>query len=458
MTMGSRLNTHLNKSLTRVKAFTITGQSHRDFVYISVLIFSIVIFLPLKSQNDLWEARANYLSDSPTDFWGGWSSVVFGNFPNILVGWQSNVIALQIAATVLGIYRLFRGSSGVVQYAVLYVAIIFSTYNTRDSFIFSLLVLSFSILNKNNSKVFSKRRITFQITIFIMVISIAMAMRPWNILSIITLLLAVNFLNPKEKRVIIGKSSTIITVLLISILPLTLELTSTKLSKLESAASIQQVIVMDMASNFCWGSNPKSNEIAAEGLKLFSSSPEFLRNVCSFYKPNVWVSLINPSALSAFERQSGFALIKPGEKELQNKLLQLWKQMILVDPPTYLTNKSMQFSQVVVAGEGRTITLFETKDNKSIKTSLKGLALLPFELLILFHIPSIAFSSLILLIVLVFRIGEKSHWKLAGYLLVANLIWATTTTIAFLGDNGRYTYPITILSFVLLLANRKSKS
>ena len=269
------------------------------------------------------------------------------------------------------------------------------------------------------------------------------------------LVYGVNRLNLGSKKLITRKSTIILTVFLVSILPITLEVSSTKLAQLEPAASIQQVIVMDMAANYCWGDNTTSNNYAAAGLQMFSSSSDFLTNICSFYKPSVWVSLISPSALSASGRESNFALVKPGETELQNKLIQLWKKMILSDPPTYLTNKSMQLAQVVIAGDGRTISLLERQDKNSMKELAKSALLLPFEIMIIFHVFSIVFIGLLLLLVLIFRIGDIRHWKLAGYLLVGNLLWSATTTVAFLGDNGRYTYPYTLLSVILFFSCKK---
>jgi hypothetical protein len=409
----------------------------------------------MKGANDLWEARRNYLSYFPTDFWGGWSAVIFGNFPDFLAGWQSSVIALQLAATIYGVYRLFRQDKGATQYFVLYVAVTFSTYNTRDSFLFSLLVLAFSFLNGSVSAQNSRHRVIFQIAIFITITSIAMAMRPWNILAITLLVYGVNKLNQGSKKLITRKATISITILLVTILPMSLEVSSTKLAKLEPAAPIQQVIVMDLATNYCWGNNPKSNKYAAEGLQMFSSSSDFLTNICSFYKPNVWVSLFTSSSMSASGRESKFAFIKPGDTELQKKLIELWKNMILSDPPTYLSNKSMQLTQVVIAGDGRSISLLDLQKKTSIKQLAKAVILLPFEIMIFLHIFSIAFIGLLLLIVLIFRLGNNHYWQLAGLLLVGNLLWATTTTVAFLGDNGRYTYPFTLLSAILFFSSNK---
>ena len=455
MTASSKIRNENITLLTSFRLFLNSQRFTRNYIYITVFFLAVVIYLPVNSQNDLWEARRNFLSNSPTDFWGGWSSVIFGYFPNFPAGWQSNVIALQLAATVYGIFRLFRQDEGATQYFVLYLAVIFSTYNTRDSFLFSLLVLGFSFLNGSESTQKSESRRMFRITILIVIISIAMAMRPWNVLSVVLLVYGVNRLNLGFKKLITRKSAISLTVLLVALMPITLELSSTKLNQLEPAASIQQVIVMDMAANYCWGDNPTSNKYAADGLQMFSSSSDFLTNICSFYKPNVWVSLINPSALSASGRESKFALIKPGETELQNELMRLWKKMILSDPPTYLTNKSMQLAQVVIAGDSRSISFLERKDKNSIKEFAKAMFLFPFEVLIIFHIFSIAFIGSLLLLILVFRIGDIRHWKLAGFLLVGNLLWAATTTVAFLGDNGRYTYPYTLLSVILFFSSKK---
>jgi len=455
MKVWSKLNDGNHSLQNKFTLFVIQNRFIRSYVYLTIFILAIVIFLPVNSQNDLWAARANYLSKSPSDFWGGWSSVIFGNFPNFPAGWQSNVIAAQLAATIYGIYRLFRQNKGVNQYIVLYISVIFSTYNTRDSFLFSLLILAFSLLNGSLSTQNQHYSVIFQIVVFVVILSIAMAMRPWNILAVTLLVYGVNRLNQGSKKLIRRKGTIVITIFLITILPITLEISSTKLAKLEPAASIQQVIVMDMAANYCWGNNPMSNRYAAEGLQMFSSSPEFLSNVCSFYKPNVWVSLISPSAMSASGKESKFALINPGETELQNELIELWKNMILSDPPTYLTNKSMQFAQVVISGDGRSISLLNHEEGASIKELTKAFFLLPFEVMIIFHVFSVAFISLLLLLVLFFRMGDHRHWKLAGFLLAGNFLWAATTTVAFLGDNGRYTYPYTLLSVILLLSSKK---
>ena len=118
-----------------------------DFYLAALAVLVFLSRLGINNSEDTRNARENFLYGSKVDFWGGMSSLVYGNVPNFLLGWQFLITTVQLLLAAFGLNLLFASSFKVhkgrrIPILILtYLLLFLSVQATRDGLIVSLLQL-----------------------------------------------------------------------------------------------------------------------------------------------------------------------------------------------------------------------------------------------------------------------------------------------------------------------------
>jgi hypothetical protein len=199
-----------------------------------------------------------------------------------------------------------------------------------------------------------------------------------------------------------------------------------------------QVITMDAASFACYSNDSGSQ---AEGMEILSkiNNKEVNRaQVCANYRPNTWQSIaywelsekdangLGIENLTDKTQINKIAIQTNMQKSNYNSVRNQWIQTLLSEPKAYFQIKLSQFVQVMVAGDSVGFRIVSLTNDLNPISLVKAIFLSPYDLIISLHL-------IAPIVVLFFP-----------------LIWCAATTIAFIGDNGRYVYAACLL-FLLLL-------
>jgi len=440
----------VNQRKARLISKSIKIQSMRWLICV-IALFTFFTQISVFVGEDIVNARNNYLTGSKIDFWGGISTLVYAHIPDLGFRWQIWLAIGQILFTSIGLFKFFEGLHNrprlvLLNLLVIYSALMFGSQMTRDGLMFSLLVLGFGILKtkKNNGSSF------IALLVPILVILFALSFRPWIAMATLPLLLVLINHKIKVRRVL-----TITLILIVSVIPLVLEIGTTKALGLTRSFPEQQVMVMDVAATYCYTNNLATGERAKSALGIFSKDPAFLSSACQLYRPDTWVSLTRSDKASAEGLQSDFALISPDEKKKYELLKSTWSEMILRDPVTYLQNKILFIGKLLVGSDSRN---FNLNTSKNLFSNMSALFRLPFEIPISLHLYSIAFCLFWILLLPIRNFVSKKEEAFSVHRVSISLIstvslWSILSSIAYIGSNGRYTYSITILSLVFLLSH-----
>jgi hypothetical protein len=134
------------------------------------------------------------------------------------------------------------------------------------------------------------------------------------------------------------------------------------------------------------------------------------------------------------------------------------------DPATYIQNKYMFGSQVFIAGDSRYLRLFSsnyysTSSRIDLIDRLIGLFFLPWDVIITLHLLSMNASLILWITVLLkqYRNGKSRNFKNDLIYVCSFILWLGATVVAYIGDNGRYTYAASLaLLFSLFLYKSNS--
>ena len=405
---------------------------------------------------DIINARNNYLYGGRTDFWGGISTLVYSQIPNFGVRWQIWLALFQLSITSIGLIKLITSHSKsrtrfILKIMTAYSILFFSSQMTRDGLLFSLLIFGFGILKNNFVRNASLR----SLLIPILLISFGMSFRPWLSIAIIPLVLSlfVDLDHVLKRNVIVSLG------IILAFAPLLIEVSTTKILGLSKSFPEQQVMLMDAGASYCYTNNPNTGDLAKQALTMFSQDTNFPKVACQLYRPDTWISLIQGGNTSSEGLVSNLHLIQPGEMNQYQLLKSAWIKLILRDPVTYIQNKTLFSSKLLIGSDSRDLTVFSAKTH-----SARFLATYrtPFELAIAFHVFSILGCILLLLILPMSKFCRNMstglHLDKHTLLLFMSLgLWVTFSSIAYVGSNGRYTYSATLLALVIYLEHISQK-
>ncbi len=426
-----------NSRSTNYFAFYLVG--------LAVLVF--LARLGVNNSEDTRNARENFLYGSKLDFWGGMSSLVYGNVPNLFLGWQFLITTVQLLLAVFGINLLFARSFNIhkgrrIPVLILtYLLLFLSIQSTRDGLLVSLLTIGFGFISYQVGE--AKNRFALYAGMFFLIIG--MSFRPWLSFALVPIVLYLTGLKSKLKKLTIAAA--------ITLFPLMIEFSSSTALNLENSFPQQQVMLMDFGATYCGTNNYETGMLAGRGLSYFSAREDFLLTVCQFYRTDTYLSMANGRNASTASLQSEIKLIPPGDSIRYEKLEHLWIEMILKDPITYIQNKVTFLTKLIIGSDTRGLSFFK---ETSTLNKLQALIQAPFDVAITLHIMSIAAFGLILLTspIAIFVNGAGNRFVLertSAVVLFSSFLWAVLSAVAYVGSNGRYTYTITLIGLALVI-------
>lgn len=423
----------------------------------SVFILAVAaLFMQIPSffGEDIVNARNNYLDGARTDFWGGVSTLIYAHIPSFGFRWQIWLAIFQIVLTAVALNRILPTGAQTarvkaIKYLAIYSSLTFGSQMTRDGLMFSLLIFGFASLNT----LLSKQRRTIHTVWPLLIICIGMSFRPWLSIAILPLILMVL----KTNKIRLARWTTTGIILSITIAPLAIEYAAAKGLQLEESFPQQQVMLMDAAATYCYTTNTRTGERAEKALQIFSNDPNYNDFVCQLYRPDTWLSLTKASNTSSAGFEVDFKLIQPGNFKEYEELESKWLEFIINDPVTYIQNKILFGSKLLIGSDSRNISVLSAN---SISTKILGVYRLAYDVAISLHLFSFFFCIVILFIgparrFMRDRRGGLNIDQSALHVLSSIFIWNSLSAVAYIGSNGRYTYALTLLSLVLYFSHKK---
>jgi hypothetical protein len=433
--------------LKKVKNFS--KQRINAILFLSIATFFLQI--PSFYGEDIVNARNNYLIGNRTDFWGGVSTVVYSFIPDLGFRWQIWLAMLQIVLTSLALQKLLvmKNQSRInylIKLVVAYSALVFGSQMTRDGLMFSLLIFGYAAMDSALRNYKSARVLIVPLVIICM----AMSFRPWLSIAIIPILL-IPF---RRYNLNLSRLTTALVIIFTSVAPLGIEFTAAKSLALKQSFPEQQVLLMDSAATYCYTTNTETGVKAQEALLLFTSDPSYPRFACQLYRPDTWLSLTKAINTSSAGYEVEFSLIQPGDSERYEALRSYWVKMIVNDPVTYIQNKMLFASKLLIGSDSRNISFLSADTNA---TKILGIFRILYDVAITIHIYSFLTFILILFSLPLYRYLKKKENgliidRVSINMMVAIVLWTSLSAIAYIGSNGRYTYALTILSLVIYVS------
>ncbi len=425
----------------------------------TISLLSLVIFmsqLPTYYGEDIMNARENYLQGAKTDFWGGMSTLFYSHVPSLGFRWQILLALTQLVMAALGlcltITELARHKlAKSLQLVLIYLALMFSIQMTRDGLMFSFLLLGVGFLQS----VDRFRHHGLLKFLGVTLVIIGMSLRPWLSLAIIPLVLYLICISNSK----LTKLAASLTSLLILIVPVVSELTSSKILDLKRSFPEQQVMIMDAAASYCYTNNISTGNKAREILEIFTPADEFTKHTCQFFRADTWLSLTSSRNTSSVGLQSDFWIIPAGSFEQYYQLREKWIELVMADPVTYIQNKIVFSGKLIIGSDSRGFGLLRAN---GISELISGIVKFPYEIFITLHLLSILAVILFLIMVSTWRsirarIGYVKLEIKTLVLILSLTLWTVCSAIAYIGSNGRYTYGISLLVAVIFISDHSNK-
>jgi hypothetical protein len=405
---------------------------------------------------DIAAARRSFLGENPIDLWGGFNGFFYGNIPNLIFPWGLWLLILQMVCATTGLIliskniKLVNKTRQIMFFVLCYLILSFSGYLTRDSTMTSFYILGCGlILLSNNFSKISKKGIFFIGTILIV---FAVAFRPW--LFFAALLPAV-FL-----RKINLKNFTFIIVLILS--PLCIERLMYLTTEYKQVHPQLQVIISDVASMACLST---SDEVRQNGIALlnrFSDTTYSDNEICGDFRVNTWQSVggwslnLSEIGLEAFNeassRQSKILISSNMKTDKYSEIQNSWLSFIAKFPKDYLQIKSIQLNQLMISGDTFGLRIINAD---TLKEYISGLYFILFDTVISLHLLSPAITFLLGIIIVILSLSRITIYRLINtreivFAFLFLSCWILNTSIAYIGDNGRYTYLSSFIFFIFL--------
>lgn len=436
-------------------------KSTNSFIYaISIIAISVSLKNDYEG-GDINLARLSYLGNSPIDLWGGFSGFFYGNIPNTFLAWGSWLIVFQAICTTAGlifISRYLQLDNRLQQFTFItlsYFVISFSVLLNRDSTMTSLYIFGFgSILVSYRIEKLTNK------TLFVvgtLAIILSIAFRPWLFFATLIPFLIIRKYNIR----------TLLLLIVLACLPIGFEKLTYTITEYKKVHPEIQVFIADLSTMTCLSNDNKVREQGNLILNRISRTNYEVKEICADFRLSNWGS-VGSWALS----QSELNDIKLKEEEqayskitissnLSNtsyrKIREDWARFILNNPKTYLEAKSIQINQVLISGDTFGLRISNTNN---FKDQITGIFFLFYDLSISLHLLSPIFTLFFGTCVLVILFSRlpiylilRDRNVITAYSCIA--AWTILTTVAYIGDNGRYTYLSTFIFYFLIFKSYK---
>ena len=434
------------------------------------LLFVLSAFLPLFARwpghdsEDIKNLRINVAGAHPTDFWGGASSLFYGNFPNLYPGWETLLLLFQWLLACSGLFLVSRNlhisrALTMPYFLVVVISVEFATFMTRDGLMLSILLLGIGLIQTARRSDGKTKKYLKGLALFCFLF--AAWFRPWVSPAICVLFL---FVNPRPRlgeKACLKISVYALIILSFSTIALGLEVVTSKALHLEKSYPEQQVMMMDLSAMACWSTNQDTVDKAVEGLRAFYVNGDLPTYFCNTFRPTNWIHLFHKDLVSA--QQPEFRLIQTGGVQTYQKVRSAWIKTVVSSPVDYVQNKFMYGSQTLLGGDTRGIralsSAFYTDSSRStLFTVFSGIVMMPLDLITTLHLlsPIAIFAALALGLWLPITRRKLSYNDALKYskLAVFQAFWLLGTVIAYIGDTARFSYTSGVIVILMLFIIR----
>jgi hypothetical protein len=406
---------------------------------------------------DIALARSSFLGEETIDLWGSISGLFYGYLPNLFLPWGAWLLLLQISLTVIGlmiIRNCILMNSNLEKFCFFifsYLILNFNSFLTRDSTMSSFFVVGLALIIKSN--ISSPDKLKKASILGYLLISFATSFRPWLFLVVSLIFICMQKITLKFFPALIA----------FSMLPLLFNVFAYTSSDFRKVHPEVQVIVMDIASMSCLSS---SNQTRSAGTKILNQLNNTLYSnseICSSFRINTWQSVANWQLTktqinrdTSFDNNLSNSRILISSKTIEQsyqKIRESWINYIKLNFRDYIQIKFVQFAQLGIAGD---TSGFRIQNRINFFGLISGLYFVLFDLVITLHLLSVLITFLVGIVVIYrylseYSIREVLLFKSVTISFTFLFTWLTISTIAFIGDNGRYTYLSSFIFYLLLI-------
>jgi hypothetical protein len=417
------------------------------FFFIGVVAFSTFYFnYRINPGADIEIGRNHLIEGNGNNLLGSFASFFYYNVPDFIFPWQLNLLLLQVLLSALGFICLFLRSNIkptpktlILGLLLANILLMFSTEQSRDGTMLAFLTFSLGLgVFASKENVIYKKRLLYFISACAFVIGFSF--RPWLTFATVPLFYFVNKKARFNPRIILAS-------IVLMILPTGIENAVTKYKDMANWFPQQTVMIHDLSSTFCWSNELEIRERAWDGLSVLKNNDLAKTELCQAFKPNTWQSVVGVGNST----QSGIPPLRTIDSDNYteySKIQDAWLKTIKMDPLGYIQNHLMFSTQVLIAGEMRSISMLSLNELE-LYSLMKSLWLLPIEIIKSFHLAS---PLAIFLFYWFFRrkyLSERARHELSDVFLMILIFWIAITSMGYVSDNGRYTLLPAILLVLL---------
>ena len=443
-------------------------------MFIAIIIFIYSTF-PGRGGYEGGQREILLLKDR-NDNWGFIVPLVYGNWPNLFNHWRFTLVLLQLTLFWIGSYLILKNAkfsnfiSKFIVATILLVGSVFASQLWRDSSLFSLITLGIGLE-------FYLLRIKRKILHYsVLITSISILIFGSMFKPIFAPIIALFFLFPIliEKPILrmstkYYKSLIVLIIILISVLPISLDKYFRNASGMVKVFPEQQPMIYDLAAIYCWGVSPNVRLEVATSLKMIAREDMPLRALCSSLELSGWDNLHMPGDQWIYSAPLT-RISQENEKifhELQNK----WLSVIFHHPNEYLIAKLPFISQVLTMSNSFTkpAIIIELKPNlfNQTKNTFWSWVYWFSNFMDKCRFFTLGFILFLTQMIVMVRL-KKSHltwrrWSSANSALILlvtiSLFTVVLETVAYTSGNGRYVMPYVLLIYLLgIVELTKSRS
>ncbi len=428
------------------------------------IAFCLIFLVSLYSGNGGLEGDQRDLDMSDRiDNWGFIVPFVYGEWPNFFGHWRFTLTLLQISVLWFGLYLIFQNCFFTKLYSIIFFAIfIISSFYAanlyRDATLFSLSVLGFGIfLNIKNQKNFLNYFLL--ITSFIL-ISIASMFKPFYSLVLVLVLLQViqiKKLNILFKKPILNLAFLFTLIVLFSF-PVDNYLSNA--AGLQKVYPQQQPIIMDLAAQYCWGTNANQTEQSKNLLSPLLRNEYPPQTICASFRPDSWDNL--HTDFNSWVYSSPIIRITGNSESKITNLTTGWIKTIASSPVDWIQVRLYFLGPTLFASNSFTSNLVTVYDENTFLHFLGfawNILLAPVLMLDKLRLTSLFFAILLCISIMGLKKYRGNKSRIEVIKTSQKIVCATTTCVATIiigtlisvANNGRYFLPYILLTYIFML-------